>query len=514
MERVTVMRNTAVVLALAVMGMHALQGCTPPAEDAQPGMPPVVAVGDLNNLYVLAPARVKDDEPGFRYAQRDAAGAWPESLKGQGYGTPAAVAAWRETLLVFFPSGRWGRFGPAEPVIEASPAPAWKPVAVCEDGLAADAFGWNDAGEPIYVRLGEGEPTWQRMDVALDAAKVLDPCAVRHLGRLYLVWREPLPALPDADVEYRVRFAYREGGTWRPALSRLRVASAPLVAAAGEEMVCLYRRPEAGGPGSWTLATYAKADEDWHEVGPLAGTIPEGALAVARQRERLYVVAAAEEGLRIAPLQVAGCRVGEFAPVPLLPAARGGGEERLYAILLLGAVFGAAVLLLARRPRSEPKAETGAPAAGLAPASMPRRAVAVAVDHFLLAVVLAPLILSVAPDLPERLLRGEAVPPAEFAFVQLAHLVLMVVYFTLAEGATGRTVGKALAGIQVRGLGGERVTWKQSLVRNLLRVVDEMPVAYLVGLAFVVIGPRPQRLGDRAARTLVVRAGASDSSRV
>jgi uncharacterized RDD family membrane protein YckC len=43
------------------------------------------------------------------------------------------------------------------------------------------------------------------------------------------------------------------------------------------------------------------------------------------------------------------------------------------------------------------------------------------------------------------------------------------------------------------------------LVRNVARLVDEMPFFYLLGLVSILIGPRGQRVGDRFARTLVVR---------
>jgi uncharacterized RDD family membrane protein YckC len=43
-------------------------------------------------------------------------------------------------------------------------------------------------------------------------------------------------------------------------------------------------------------------------------------------------------------------------------------------------------------------------------------------------------------------------------------------------------------------------------LRNVLRIVDFLPVLYLVGLVTVAVSQRNQRLGDLAAGTLVVRA--------
>ena len=51
---------------------------------------------------------------------------------------------------------------------------------------------------------------------------------------------------------------------------------------------------------------------------------------------------------------------------------------------------------------------------------------------------------------------------------------------------------------------GEHVTFGAALVRNLVRIVDSL-FFYLVGFMFALTSKRGQRLGDRAARTIVVR---------
>ena len=83
-------------------------------------------------------------------------------------------------------------------------------------------------------------------------------------------------------------------------------------------------------------------------------------------------------------------------------------------------------------------------------------------------------------------------------------LALGVAYYVLCEAATGATLGKRMAGIHVVGEDGERLTFEASLVRNLLRLVDSL-FFYLVGGIFALTSPHGQRLGDRAAHTLVVR---------
>ena len=83
--------------------------------------------------------------------------------------------------------------------------------------------------------------------------------------------------------------------------------------------------------------------------------------------------------------------------------------------------------------------------------------------------------------------------------------VLAMAYYALMEGYRGQTVGKMLLGIRVvREDGGGVPGFKAALIRSLLRVVDGL-FGYLVGFVAVVASEKNQRLGDMAARTLVVR---------
>jgi len=83
-------------------------------------------------------------------------------------------------------------------------------------------------------------------------------------------------------------------------------------------------------------------------------------------------------------------------------------------------------------------------------------------------------------------------------------LALGLGYYVFCEAATGATLGKRMVGIHVIGEDGEHLTFGASLVRNLLRLVDCL-FFYLVGGIFALTSPHGQRLGDRAAHTLVVR---------
>lgn len=80
---------------------------------------------------------------------------------------------------------------------------------------------------------------------------------------------------------------------------------------------------------------------------------------------------------------------------------------------------------------------------------------------------------------------------------------ILFAYFVLLEGTLGATLGKLAAGIRVRSVDGGRAGIGASLVRNLLRIIDGIAV-YLVGAVIMLLTKRKQRLGDLAARTVVV----------
>jgi uncharacterized RDD family membrane protein YckC len=86
----------------------------------------------------------------------------------------------------------------------------------------------------------------------------------------------------------------------------------------------------------------------------------------------------------------------------------------------------------------------------------------------------------------------------------LAWLALGLGYYIVCEFATGMTLGKRIVGIRVVDEDEEHLTLGAAVVRNLLRLVDGL-FFYLVGGIFALTSSRGQRLGDRAAHTLVVR---------
>ena len=82
--------------------------------------------------------------------------------------------------------------------------------------------------------------------------------------------------------------------------------------------------------------------------------------------------------------------------------------------------------------------------------------------------------------------------------------LLAIVYYIVMEATQGATLGKMALGLRVVKVDGSPISWSESVVRNLLRIIDSLFV-YLVGAILVWTSPRKQRLGDRVAHTVVIR---------
>ncbi|MDP1828203.1 MAG: RDD family protein [Archangium sp.] len=79
-------------------------------------------------------------------------------------------------------------------------------------------------------------------------------------------------------------------------------------------------------------------------------------------------------------------------------------------------------------------------------------------------------------------------------------------YMVLLETAwSGQTVGKKMMGLRVIQDTGVRVGVYQSLLRNLVRPLDKLPIFYLVGGVAALFSGTQQRVGDLLAGTIVVR---------
>jgi uncharacterized RDD family membrane protein YckC len=86
-------------------------------------------------------------------------------------------------------------------------------------------------------------------------------------------------------------------------------------------------------------------------------------------------------------------------------------------------------------------------------------------------------------------------------------LIFFVYYFVL-EGAYGQTVGKMAVKIKVLRDDGSKISYADAAARNILRPIDLIPfiVPYLLGAILMWSSDTKQRLGDRVAHTVVVKA--------
>jgi uncharacterized RDD family membrane protein YckC len=90
--------------------------------------------------------------------------------------------------------------------------------------------------------------------------------------------------------------------------------------------------------------------------------------------------------------------------------------------------------------------------------------------------------------------------------ISLTVMLILIGYHVMFELFNGgRTPGKSALGIRVVLDTGSPITFSASMIRNLVRIVDFLPAFYGVGLVSLLSTRHNQRVGDLAARTVVVR---------
>ena len=92
------------------------------------------------------------------------------------------------------------------------------------------------------------------------------------------------------------------------------------------------------------------------------------------------------------------------------------------------------------------------------------------------------------------------------AILIFVYFLLMYGYFIFFEAVwNGQTPGKRLTHIRVMKDTGQPITPIESVARNLIRIIDQVPPpTYGIGLLCAWISPRSKRLGDYVAGTVVV----------
>lgn len=87
-----------------------------------------------------------------------------------------------------------------------------------------------------------------------------------------------------------------------------------------------------------------------------------------------------------------------------------------------------------------------------------------------------------------------------------AYGLIVLLYFAILEGTMGATFGKKLVKIKVVREDGSACGIGPAFVRSLLRIIDGLPFLYIIGMVLIARSDKKQRLGDRLAKTVVIKA--------
>jgi uncharacterized RDD family membrane protein YckC len=91
------------------------------------------------------------------------------------------------------------------------------------------------------------------------------------------------------------------------------------------------------------------------------------------------------------------------------------------------------------------------------------------------------------------------------AVIILAFFLINYGYYILFEAIwNGQSPGKRITHIRVIKDSGQPITAIDSVARNLMRLIDQLPFAYGIGVLCAWISPQSKRLGDYVAGTVVV----------
>jgi uncharacterized RDD family membrane protein YckC len=134
------------------------------------------------------------------------------------------------------------------------------------------------------------------------------------------------------------------------------------------------------------------------------------------------------------------------------------------------------------------------------------RALAFVIDSVVLALVSLPFM---DFGTKTRIEDGRAIEVHEFGLNGIEFplwLAFTFVYFVVLEWRFAATIGKAIMGIRVVAQDGHPLSFDKVLIRNAMRLIDAFPyfIPYLVGLITMGENRGRQRLGDRAAGTMVL----------
>jgi uncharacterized RDD family membrane protein YckC len=129
------------------------------------------------------------------------------------------------------------------------------------------------------------------------------------------------------------------------------------------------------------------------------------------------------------------------------------------------------------------------------------RFVAILIDSIILGIILSILGLILGFSIEGIYLRPQII----FSGWGIISFIIFIAYYTYLEGTRGQTIGKMAMRIKVVREDGGSIDIGTAFIRNILRVIDGI-FAYIVGAIIIWTSRKKQRLGDIAAKTVVIKA--------
>ena len=104
------------------------------------------------------------------------------------------------------------------------------------------------------------------------------------------------------------------------------------------------------------------------------------------------------------------------------------------------------------------------------------------------------------------MVENESVDSNSYVFlVVLPTFALYFLYHPVLEIAMrGRTPGKRIAGVRIVTQDAQLPSVMAHLIRNVLRILDSMPIGYVIGLVATLLTEKSVRIGDIAAGTVLI----------
>jgi uncharacterized RDD family membrane protein YckC len=131
------------------------------------------------------------------------------------------------------------------------------------------------------------------------------------------------------------------------------------------------------------------------------------------------------------------------------------------------------------------------------------RFMAYLIDSILLAIVLVLVNLALFAGFSSNT-RSDQLLTAGLSF--LTFVLIFAGYFIVCEMLwSGRSIGKRAAGIRVISATGAAEGFWSILLRNIARLIDFLPLFYIVGSISILASANNQRIGDMLANTIVIR---------